>query len=279
MTTETFPRRTEPETEPRFADRRPADWLPRRPGGIARRVLIVIAVALLAAGVTYGISSAISPTYSSSTQLLVNVNEANGLGFDAISAANQLTAQYVQLVPSDAALAVPAAKLGMSVGDLRNNVSAGTVSQQNLLQINANGPSASAAQYRAATVTNDFMSYLARTSTAQLHSYIATLSRQLQSVNNAYAQLAARLQGARGAEAAYIQGELGALATQQQELQQQVTQHATAGAPQVQLVRPAGSGSRVAPQPLLYAIVALLVAGFVAAQAVAWDYRRRRSAY
>jgi hypothetical protein len=44
-------------------------------------------------------------------------------------------------------------------------------------------------------------------------------------------------------------------------------------------VRPASSGSRVAPKPLLYAIVALLVAGFLAAQAMAWDYRRQRSAY
>jgi hypothetical protein len=279
MTIETPSRRTEIDTETRFADRLPAGWLPRRSGRIALRVLIVIVFALAAAGVTYGISSAISPTYGSSTQLLVNVNEANGLGVDAVSAANELTAQYVQLVPTNAVLAAPAAKLGMSVTDLRNNISAGTVSQENLLQINANGPSASAAQQRAAVVTSDLVSFLERTNTAQLHTYIGTLSAQLRALDNDYAQLARRLTRARGAQAAYLQGELGALASQQQSLQSQVTQRATAGVSQIQLVRPAGRGARVAPQPTLYAIVALLVAGFVAAQAVAWDHRRRRFSY
>jgi capsular polysaccharide biosynthesis protein len=155
MTTETAPRRTEIETQARFADGRRARWPPPRPGPVALRVLIAIVFALVIAAATFGVSSAISPTYGSSTQLLVNVNEANGLGVDAISAANQLTAQYVQLVPTDAVLAAPAAKLGMSVGDLRNAISAGSVSQQNLLQINAQGPSASAAQQRAATVSSD----------------------------------------------------------------------------------------------------------------------------
>lgn len=277
MTTETAPLGTE-TTQTEFADRPPAGWPPRRPGRIALRVVIVIAFALVAAAATYGVSSAISATYRSSTQLLVNVNEAGGLGLDAVSAANQLTAQYVQLVPTNAVLAAPAAKLGMSIGDLRNNISAGTVSQENLLQINADGPSASAAQQRATTVTGDLMSYLARTNRDQLHAYISSLTGQLHVVDNNYAQLAARLGTAQGAEAAFIQGELGSLATQQQSLQSQLTQHATAGAPQIQLVRPAGSGSRVAPQPILYAVVALLVAGFIAAQAVAWDYRRRRFA-
>jgi hypothetical protein len=277
MTTETEPQL--PETTPRFPDPF-TGWSPPRQGRkVALRVLIVIAFALAAAGVTYAVSSAISPTYGSSTQLLVNVNEANGLGVDAISAANQLTAQYVQLVPTDAVLGAPATKLGMSVGDLRNAISAGTVSQENLLQINAEGPSASAAEQRAATVTSDFMSYVTRTNTAQLHSYISTMSTQLQAVNNDYAQLAARLRRARGAQAGYIQGELGALATQQQSLQSQLTQRASAGVPQVQLVRSAGDGTRVAPRPTLYAVVALLVAGFIAAQAVAWDYRRRRFQY
>jgi hypothetical protein len=277
MTTDTAPGL--PETTPPFADPF-TGWSPPRQGRkIALRVLIVIAFALVAAVATYGVSKAISPTYGSSTQLLVDVNEANGLGVDAISAANQLTAQYAQLVPSDAVLAAPAAKLGMSVGDLRNAISAGTVSQENLLQINANGPSASAAQRRAATVTSDFMSFVTQSNTAQLHSYISSVSSQLQAVNDDYARLAARLRKARGAEAAYIQGELGALATQQQSLQSQLTQRAAAGVPNVQLVRPAGSGTQVAPRPTLYAVVALLVAGFIAAQAVAWDYRRRRFHY
>ena len=277
MTTETAPRTS--ETKRRFSD--PFNgWSPPRQGRkIALRVLIVVVFALVAAGATYAVSKAVAPTYSSSTQLLVNVNEANGLGVDAISAANQLTAQYAQLVPSDAVLAAPAAKLGMSVGDLRNAISAGTVSQVNLMTISAQGPSASAAQQRAATVTSDFISFVTQSNSAQLHSYVTTVSSQLQAVNSDYARLAARLRRARGAEAGYIQGELGALATQQQSLQNQLTQRAAAGVPHVQLVRSAGGGTQVAPQPTLYAIVALLVAGFIAAQAVAWDYRRRRFAY
>lgn len=277
MTFEATPTITEPGVA-RFDDGRPGRHSPHPPPRNAVRILIVAVFAVAVGAATYFVSGAISPTYRSSTQLLVNVNESTGLGLDSVSAANQLTAQYVQLVPTDAVLARPAAQLGLSVSDLRNDISAGTVAQENLLQINANGPSASTAQQRAAIVTTDFMSFVARDNRRQLQAYISAVSAQLRSLDNDYAQLAARLRKASAAKAAYIQGELGTLASQQQSLQNQVTQRATAGVPIIQLVRPAGSGSRVAPHPALYAVVGFLVAAFVGAELAIWDYRRRRSA-
>src|SRR6185437_9559335 len=75
----------------------------------------VAVFAVLVAGATYVVSNSISPTYESSAQFRISVNESAGLSQDALLASNSLTAQLVQLLPTDAVLAAPAEQLGMSV--------------------------------------------------------------------------------------------------------------------------------------------------------------------
>lgn len=276
MSTHTEKFQDTPETEADAVEL-PGQRKPRRPRGRRFDVAIVLLIACGVSLATYAISSGLSPTYRSSTQLSVQVAEASGLGSDSLLASNELTQQLVQLVPTQAVLAKPAQQLGMSVAALRASISAGSVAQQNLLQITAEAPSAAQAQTRASTVTRDFAAYLAKDTKHQIAAYANGLSAELAAVNNSYARLARQLQSTTGSQANVIQGELGSLASQQQSLRNQVTNRASAGVPSVQLVQDAGAGSQVAPKPTLYAIVAFVVAAFVATQLLALSERRRRA--
>ena len=245
---------------------------------IWRNVALAAIFAVVVALATYGISSAVSPTYQSTAQLRIVVNEANGLGQDSLQASDDLTAQLVQLVPTDSVLTAPARQLGMSVSALNSSLSVGTVAQQNLMQITADAPSASEAQRRAATVTSHFKSFMVSDAQRQLASYVGSLSREIQSMNATEAQIAAKLRTATGGNATVLGTELGSILSQQQSLRSQLTQREATTVPVIQQVQAAGVGSKVSPRPTLYAIVTLLVAGFIAAQIVVLTERRRRAA-
>lgn len=251
---------------------------PREPQRLAwQRLAFAVVVALAAGVLTYAISTAIPGTYRASTQLRVTVDGANGLGQDSVLAGNQLTAQLAQVAPTDAVLAAPAAQLGMSPSTLRSNLSVGTVAQQNILQISANGSSRVEAEQRATAVTAALLAFLGRDARTQLGSYHHLVTGVIRSMN---AQIS-KLSGARGklapAQLGVIQGEAGAIAAQAQSLRAQFAQHTAAAVPMIQQVQSATSASKVTPKPLLYAIVALLVVGFVAVQLISIGERRARS--
>lgn len=254
------------------------------PGEPRRRMsawaVIGVAFAVVVGAATYAISSAVPATYQSSTQVQITVNASSGLGQDSTLASNSLTAQYVQLATTDAVLGRPAAQLGLSISALRSNLSVGTVAQQNLLQISARARSADEAQRRAAVVTRDFVAYVLRDARRKLTSYSAAVSAQMRQINRRIAQITSQLgpaQPGNTAQSLGLDSELGALTTQQQTLRNQLTQHLASSVPSVQQVQSAGQGSKVSPKPLLYAIVGLLVAAFVAAQVVVLVGRRRRT--
>jgi capsular polysaccharide biosynthesis protein len=234
---------------------------------------LVVVVAALVAGATYAVATAISPSYESSAQFRISVNEGAGLSQDALLASNSLTAQLVQLLPTDAVLAAPARQLGMSVSALRGALSVGSVAQQNLLQITASGPSAAAARRRAGTVADDFMTYMASDGTRQIGSYIHQVSSAIVSTNRTIRRLSAsggRLSGS-------LAGALAVNVKSEQALLIQLSQRARSAVPIVQEVQTAGAGSLVSPQPKLYAFIAFLVAAFLGAQAAQWVRRRQTS--
>jgi capsular polysaccharide biosynthesis protein len=270
------------QTTPRIEADPGGSYMAERPPVKSRRIWRNVALAAIFAVVvavaTYRISSAVSPIYQSTAQLRIVVNEANGLGQDSLQASDDLTAQLVQLVPTDSVLTAPARQLGMSVSALNSSLSVGTVAQQNLMQITANAPSASEAQRRAATITSDFKSFMVSDAQRQLASYVGSLSREIQRMNATEAQIAAKLRTATGGNATVLGTELGSIISQQQSLRSQLTQREATTVPVIQQVQAAGVGSKVSPRPTLYAIVALLVAGFVAAQIVVLTERRRRAA-
>jgi len=233
----------------------------------------VAVFAVLVAGATYVVSNSISPTYESSAQFRISVNESAGLSQDALLASNSLTAQLVQLLPTDAVLAAPAEQLGMSVSALRSAVSVGSVAQQNLLQITASGPSAAAARQRAGTVAHDFRAYMASDGTRQLSSYIHQLSLAIESTNKTID----RLRGSRGGVAGSLAGALAVNVKTEQALLSQFSQRARSAVPVVQQVQAAGPGGLVSPQPKLYALIAFLLAAFLGAQAAQFVRRRRQA--
>jgi capsular polysaccharide biosynthesis protein len=236
--------------------------------------LVAVAVALAAGVLTYVVSSAISATYKSSTQVQVTVNEPNGLGQDSVLAGNQLTAQLAQLLPTDAVLSRPASVLGLSTSKLRSALSVGSVAQQNILQISTTASSQSAAEARATAVTAGLLAYVARDARARARTYRHSATGAIAAMEAQLTALAGRQGKLTPAQLGVIQGEAGAIAGQAQSLTAQQAERAASSIPVLQVIQPASTATKVTPKPLLYAIVALLVVGFVALQLVALRERR-----
>lgn len=239
---------------------------------------LVAAFAVIVAVVTYAVSSAAPAAYKASSEVRVSVNENNGLSQDSLQAANLATAQDVQLIPTDAVLAGPAAKLGTTPSALSGVISVGSVAQQNLVQISGSGSTPAQAQQRAAEVTAGFMQFTARDAKSQLSSYQKTLGGGIGTMTTGIDKLAKQLANARGSRATVLQTQIGSLSAEQQALRTQLATRQATGIPSVQLVEPAGLGNKVSPKPALYSVVALLVAAFVGAQLLALTERKRRAA-
>jgi capsular polysaccharide biosynthesis protein len=249
----------------------------RKAGGLGLRIAIALVFVVLAGAVTYVVSSRVPATYKSTSELRVSVNGSNGLGQDSIQASNELTAQLVQLLPTNAVLAKPAAKLGMSPSALQSAVSVGSVAQQNLLEISATGSSPAQAQRRAATVSDAFLSYMRNDARVQASSYMQVLQGGIRRMGERQAKLESQLNGV-GTDtraATVLEGQIASIQSQQQTLQTDLAQREASSAPVIQPLQAAGAGSKVSPRPVLYAIVALVVAAFVAAQVLTLVQRRR----
>jgi glycosyltransferase involved in cell wall biosynthesis/capsular polysaccharide biosynthesis protein len=269
MSTQTLPKLEAEPDVPQEAE------VPRAASGRRwPRVLLAVIFAVVVAGATYGISTAVSPSYQSSAQLRVVVNEANGVSQDALQASNDLTAQLVQLLPTDAILTAPAKQLGMSLSALRSSVSVGSVAQQNLLQVTANAPSAAQARHRVATVAQHFIAFMASDARGQVGGYVHDLSTAISRTNASLV----RLRTARSGLEVTLRNQLASNLKEEQSVLTALVRRQASAIPVIQQVQAAGLGSRVSPRPVLYAIVALLVAGLLAAQVVVLTERRRASA-
>lgn len=251
---------------------------PPEPGAPGRRtfehVAFVVIVALAAAVITYVVASVVPATYKASSQLRMTVNGSSGLGQDAVTGGNSLAAQVVQLAPSDAVLSGPATRLGMSVGKLRDALTAGTIAQQNIVQVSTTGSSEAQAEQRASTVTSALIAYLQRDSSRQVQSYTSSVSGAIGAMDGQIAQLAHPKGRTTPFQESILQGEVGAVAAQIEALRGQMAQHVAASVPVIQEIQSPTSASKVAPRPTLYAIVALLVAGVIAVQLVTLRARR-----
>lgn len=247
--------------------------------GLGVRIAIAAVVVVLVGAVTYEVANRVPATYKSSSELQVTVNGAAGLGQDSIQASNLLTAQLVQLLPTNAVLASPAATLGMSPSALQSAVSVGSVAQENLLQISATGTSPAQAEQRAAAVTRAFQAYMKSSARVQAASYTHILQNAIQNMDTSLAKLENKLTGASGTRSAtVIEGQIASIEGQQQTLRSDLAQRQASSAV-IQELQSAGAGSKTAPRPGLYAVVALVVAAFVAAQLLTIAERRRRAAF
>ena len=254
---------------------------PPRARGRALRIAVAFVVVVLAGAVTYAVSSSVPASYKASSELRVSVNGSNGLGQDSIQASNELTAQLVQLLPTNAVLAKPAASLGMTPSALQSAVSVGSVAQENLLQISATGSSPAQARQRASTVTTAFLRYMRNDARVQAASYMNALQGGIQSMSSKLGKLETQLSQASATDtraATVIEGQIASIQAQEQTLRTDLAQREASSAPVIQQLQAAGDGSKVSPRPTLYAIVALIVAAFVAAQVLTLTERRRGGA-
>ena len=95
----------------------------------------LLVIALAAGGAAYGISRfAVSPTYSSSADVVVRAHTVSGALSDAITASNSLASQYAQVADSPPVLARAARTLPGGGSGLAAATSAGTVGDQNLVR-------------------------------------------------------------------------------------------------------------------------------------------------
>lgn len=260
--------------------RRPDPGAPprKRRWGPVRRAIIVFGVALFAGVLTLLISEHITPTYSSSSELRIVVGGVDGLGQDSLLASNDLAAQLVQLISTNKVLTAPALTLRIPVSKLRTEISAGTVAQQNLLQITAQASSAAESERVAKVVSQSFLAFMKADAANTVAAAAAGLTKSIAGLGRLQNRLSAELVTARGTgQKAVLLTQISATLTERQTLSSQLAQRQAVGSPIVETVQSAGVGSEVAPRPKVYALIGALVAGFVALQLLALANRRRPS--
>jgi len=249
----------------------------------------IAAVAVLLAGATYVASALIGPTFESSAVVQVTSPRTSGSGTsDAITASNDLAAQYAQLASTPPVIAIAVSQLGASGAGLSAAVSASTVANQNLVRITSQAPTADAARARADAVAGALRSYVAQQSDDAVAAYSATFAAGLEPLDadiaNAEKQVASATRTASAASpgSAAItnltnaQARLSELVLRrQQALAQRITDEASLR-PSVTSLGSAAPGDKVQPKPLLYSLVALLAGAFIAAQVALLRRRRLR---
>jgi capsular polysaccharide biosynthesis protein len=263
------------DAPPRAAPGRPSGPMPQPGSGprepdrallIWRAKRLIIGVALVAGALTYFACSLISPTYRSSATIRVMVQPVGSAISDSVTASNDIAKQYLQIVDSTPVIQQAAGQLHMSPGVLSSAVSAGTVSDQNLVSVSSDGPTPSDAANRANSVASSFVSYINAVNARQVAALTGTFDAQLAENRREISQAIASNSGA-------LQG----LVAQRQTIEGTLAQQAAAAQPLVEVQAQAGPGSKDQPKPVLYTLIAVLVAAFATAQIAVMVGRRTAS--
>jgi capsular polysaccharide biosynthesis protein len=248
---------------------------------LRRRWWLVLIIAAVSGGATYGISKkAVPAQYSSTATVSVQVTGA----FDpsqSATGANSIAAQYAQIVSSGIVLQAATKTLApQDANGLTTSVSGGTVADQNLVQIRATGSSAGQAQRRAAAVVTALTGYVAQTVSRETNAYSAAARQQLRPISDQIQKISRQISRAPLAvltTARYValQQTLSTLIAQRSAAEASIAQSSTGGHPSLNLLSSAGPGSIVAPKPALYAGVAFVLALILVSQAVVYFTPRR----
>ncbi len=225
---------------------------PNRAITILRSLHWIVAIALVAAAVTYVVSSRIPPTYRSTATIRIQSQPVNGSLGDAVTASNNLASQYTQVVDAASVIAPAAAALHITTGELQSAVSAGTVNAQNLISIAAEASSPTQAALRAAAVARAFVSFVEQSNAEQARSLVRKANSGL--VDSTQMTSAER------------QSVLGSVAAD-----------ALAAQPSVELLGSPAPGDKVQPRPTLYAAIAFVAVALAMMQLFATLRRRPRS--
>lgn len=250
----------------------------------------ILAAAALAAIVAGTIASVLPPTYRASTLVRVVAQANGGSGQDVVLASNNFASQYAELVDSSPVIAAAAKRLAVPPNEIRDALSAGTVSGQNIVRISAEAEEPEIATRHADVVANVFVERMRTANQRQSLEYTRSVERQLVSSDREItrarkdveqatleAQSAYTSQAtAAAANLAAKQSALTTLLTQRQTILASLAQTA-ASQPTVTVWSAADRGGKVQPPVFVYAAAAFLVMAFAAAQ-VLLLVRGRRTA-
>ena len=243
---------------------------PRRPDGaraIWRAKWWILLAAIVAGAAAYGVSNLMQETFRSSTIVRISVAPGASTAQDAISASNDLSQQYAQLVSSDAVVKRAAAKLAVPVGDLSGQVSAGTVQDQNLVRIQATAHSPALAIARTEAVADAFTAVVTESNQRQARQYRRTLERPLEPLNRNIASLREAIRDASTQERAdNLRDSLNNLITERTRQQATIDQSVAAVQPAIDPVSRASAAAQIQPRTKLYTIGAAIIAALAAAQ-------------
>jgi hypothetical protein len=221
------------------------------------RLLVLLLVPFVGAGVVYAVSSGISPTYSSSVTLLVGAPGTGAISDQSVSAANDLASQYAQLGDSDPVLRSAERRLKTTPGGLSGKVSAGTVAAQNIIRISAEAGTRAEAVRRANAVSTAFTTYIQRLNRRQADQYNDEVNERLEPLDKEIARARKALReeksAARRNDDALVYSNL---VSQRQQVAASLAQDVVASQARVQPISGALGASKTSPKPDLYAIIA-----------------------
>jgi capsular polysaccharide biosynthesis protein len=254
------------------------DLPPDRVGRVLRRWWLIALVGLAAAGGAYALSSVMPSRYEASADVSVTLL-GNGLSQQSVSASNDLASQYAQVIDAAPVVDAAAARLGVPPASLRGDVDGGTLADQNIVQVRAHAPTAAQAVDRAQAVSAAFIRYVERAGRRRSAAYTRAAAQQLRPLDDQIRETQRQLASTPidSAAAQATEQTLSALVAQRASAFARVASEAANARADLTILNPPAMASKVAPRPVLYSVVALLVGLFVAAQLAAlWPLRRER---
>ena len=251
----------------------------------------ILTIALVAGIAAYGVSRfAVSPTYSSSVDVVITAHSVSGGLSAAITASNDLANQYAQLANSPPVLALASQRLPGGGHGLGAATSAGTVGDQNLVRVTTLADSPDLARIRANAVASAFVVHITAVNARDAADLRAAVERELRSnkrtifsvklavavaTRKAFASSPSRSAVANSVLAAK-QALLATLVTQRQSIISDLAQSSVEAQPSVRMAAPAGRGAQIQPKPVLYAGVAAMASALAAGQILILVRLRRR---
>lgn len=244
---------------------------------------ILAAVGLVAALTTLG-SLLVPRVYQSSAQIMIKVPATSQ---DGVLASSGLAAQYAEVAVAAPVIDPAARRAGLDAGTLAAHTSAGTVGGQNLIQVTVQWGSRSAARRAADAVAGSLVAYIQAQVLELTKSYQTVVDTQLAPLDTQIASVQRRVLSARqstgtsrGDEAALAdltsaQTLLTSLIDRRSALAAESALQRASLNTQAQLIGAAGPAAQVQPRPLLYGLVAAVLAVLVCAQVVVVRARNR----
>lgn len=247
----------------------------------SRRTIVLAGVAAFI--LTFVVCAFVPKQFTAADRVAINIlpGATGGYGDFAVLA-SELANQSVNFVSADAVINPAAKDLGISPGQLRSEVSVGTVNAENVLDIRVTDGGAAEVVKKVHAVTKYFVEYMAARYSVQFDKSAASrlaLQKQIEELDAKIQAYEDTVMVPGVSPPPHIQAwinELGILKAAQWSSSSTSNSSSTALniVPSVEVLIRSQAGSQSAPKPMLYSTVAGLIAVMGAAQWVVIRHRR-----